>query len=136
MKQLNERQYALYMYLLDKGDQWTTQDNIAYDLSWFYDYHETENFHDTSCRAVMTSDIRKINDSGEVEKIIISSKKGVKLANEEEFSKYINKQYASVFRRLQRVRVKEKKGKAHFNITFDENAEFDIVDSLIKKCEE
>jgi hypothetical protein len=108
---------------------------VAYALSEYYGYYESDNFHDTYCRILMTDDIRKINDSNEVEKIIISSNKGIKLANEEEFSKYISKQYASVFRRLKRIRDKEKKGKAHYNITFDENAELGIVESLLKKYE-
>lgn len=133
MKLLNCRQIRLYVYLLDKGDQWTSQENVAYDLSEYYGYYESDNFHDTYCRMLITNDIRKINESNEVEKIIISSSKGIKLANEEEFAKYISKQYASVFRRLKRVRDKEKKGKAHYNITFDENAEIEVVESLLTK---
>lgn len=133
MKQLNERQYALYNYLLQRGDQWTTQENVAYDLSFYYDYYWCENFHDTNCRQVITNDIRTINNSQEIEKVIISSKKGIKLANEEEFNKHISREYASVFRRLQRVRLKDKKGKAHYSIVFEENGDFDVIESLLKK---
>lgn len=135
MTKLNERQIALYEYLERKGDKWTTQQDVAFDLMEDYFFYTSEIFHDSHARILMTKDIRAINDSAECEKIIISSSKGIKLANEEEFSKYISKQYASVFRRLQRVRTKEKKGKAHYNITFDENAEFDTVESLLRKLE-
>lgn len=133
MKQLNERQTLLYTYLLQKGDQWTTQENVAYDLSHCYNYYWSENFHDTGCRHIMTNDIRAINDSDEIEKVIISSSKGIKLANEEEFAKYISKEYASVFQKLQRVRAKEKKGKAHYNVVFEENGETEVIESLLRK---
>lgn len=138
---ITERQKALYEYLEGRGDDWTLQGEVACDLNDYYNInyyflaHDYSEFHDTPIRSLMTRDIRAINDSDEFEKIIISSSKGIKLANEEEFSKFISKQYASVFRRLQRVRTKEKKGKAHYNILFNENAEFDTVESLLRKFE-
>lgn len=134
---MNERQKALYEYLERLGDRWESQLDVAISLSNYYDTHLlfAETFHDSATRSLMTRDIRAINESNEFEKIIISSSKGIKLANEQEFNKYISKQYASVFRRLQRVRIKERKGKAHYNITFDENADFDVVESLLRKVE-
>lgn len=135
---MNERQRDLYHFLEELGDEWVTQMDLAYALNNWYDtsrFCNNEDFHNTDARCIMTRDIREINESNEFEKIIISSSKGIKLANEEEFAKYISKLYASVFRRLQRVRTKEKKGKANYNITFDENADFDVVESLLKKFE-
>lgn len=117
---MNERQKALYEYLLEKGDTWTPQAQIGRDIP---DYANGEayvcprDYHNTHERGVLTKDIRAINDSDEVEKIIISSSKGVKLANEEEFSRYISSQYASVFRRLSRVRRKHKKANLHNQLT-------------------
>ncbi len=135
---MNERQRALYEFLEQEGDKWTTQMDLAFALDGWYNTAEfcgEMDFHNTPVRCLMTRDIQAINENPNFEKIIISSSKGIKLANEEEFAKYISKQYASVFRKLQRVRIKEKKGKAHYRITFDENAEIDTVESLLKKFE-
>ena len=133
---MNERQKALYEYLERLGDRWESQLDVALSLNHYYNtqgWAGVLDFHNCNARILMTNDIRDINESNEFEKIIISSKRGIKLANEQEFNKYISKQYAGVFRRLQRLRIKERKGKANYNITFDENADFDVVESLLRK---
>jgi hypothetical protein len=135
---MNERQRDLYAFLEERGDKWITQMDLVFALDGWYDvsaFCNEVDFHNSSVRILMTRDIREINESSECEKVIISSSKGIKLANEEEFAKYISKQYASVLRMLQRVRIKERKGQAHYNITFDENAEIDTVESLLSKYE-
>lgn len=111
MKQLNDRQIALYHYLESRGDQWTLQKDVANDLTWYYPLFENEAFHDSKARFIMTADIQEINDNEEIKKIIISGRRGIKLANEAEFSRYIKSQYKSVFRKLKRIRIKEKKGR-------------------------
>lgn len=110
----NVRQQILYNYLEQRGDQWTTQEQVAKELMELYDtksvFFNEVNFHDSKARHIMTRDIQIINESDHFPKIIISGAKGIKLANEKEFSTYIKSQYASVFRRLKRVRGKERKG--------------------------
>ena len=62
------------------------------------------------------------------EKIIISNSKGMKLATEEEFYKYINNQYRAIFRKLKRVREIERKARRNNQITFMGN----FVEAFLK----
>ena len=102
---LNSRQWSLYRYLKDKGDQWTKQEQIAADLEHVYiDDDWNKAFHDSKARHQMTADIRAINQSDYIQKPILSSGKGVKIANEKEFDLYIGSNINAVIRRLKRLK--------------------------------
>lgn len=113
--ELNARQWALYDHLKNNPDRHMTQLEIVRKLWEHYDpFREfvgitDVNFHDSPARHLLTNDIRAINKSDVIQKIIISSNKGVKIANREEFEKYINAEFASIFRKLARTRQKAKK---------------------------
>ena len=108
--ELNARQWALYNLLKNTPDKCWTQLEIAYTLREFYDTSfYNDQFHDSPTRHQLTKDIRTINKSEVIQKIIISNNKGVKIANREEFEKYISAEFASIFRRLERTRQKAKK---------------------------
>ena len=111
--ELNARQWALYNLLKNNPDRYMTQQEIAYMLP---DFFSTEDlvladvpFHDSHARHLLTKDIRAINKSEVIQKVIISNNKGVKIANSAEFEKYINAEFASIFRKLARTRQKAKK---------------------------
>lgn len=111
---LTERQIALLEHLQANCGRFLTQYEIAMALPQWYPvdaFMLDREFHDSRARLQLTFDIRAINASADVQQIIISSNKGVKLASAEEFEKYIAKQYAAVFRRLNRIRIKERKGR-------------------------
>lgn len=103
MGELNSRQWKLYGYLKERGDKWTAQVNIAIDLSDEYGGFDCDNFHDCSARHLMTDDIRAINASDVIQKIIISSPKGIKLASKDDFAGYLKRQYAALWRRKKRI---------------------------------
>ena len=108
--ELNARQWALYNLLKNNPDKYLTQIEIAYALREFYDTSfYNDQFHDSAARHTLTADIRTINKSDVIQKIIISNSKGVKIANREEFEKYISAEFASIFRKLARTRQKAKK---------------------------
>ena len=108
--ELNARQWALYNLLKNTPDRCWTQIEIAYKLREFYDTSFcNDQFHDSPTRHQLTKDIRTINNSEVIQKIIISNNKGVKIANREEFEKYISAEFASIFRKLERTRQKAKK---------------------------
>ena len=133
---LNDRQKALYDYLVNKGDQWTKQEQVAYDLFEHYDIRTLcfgVDFHNSTARHIMTKDIQVINDSEEIQKIILSGAKGVKISTEQEFNKYIKRQYISVFKRLNRVRKKERKGSLNGQTVFGEK--FAFVDAFLNENE-
>lgn len=120
---MEHRHRALYEYLLDKGDVWTPQDEVARDLYEYFGngqaYFVPKEYHDTLERQVLSKTIAEINETFEYEKIIISSCKGIKLANEEEFVRYIKNHYRSIFKKLKRIRIMEKKGNANGQINFN-----------------
>lgn len=106
---LTTAQIALYTYLDYRGNQYTTLSDIAKALPEFYPQTDGKNFHDTIARQRITKDIRVLNESDDIEKIIISTNSGVKIATELEFSRSIGKEYAAVFRKLNRLRKKSAK---------------------------
>lgn len=107
---LNSRQFRLYDYLKSRGDQWTTQFQIVSDLTELYGYADYDNFHDSANRHQLTNDIRMINESDYLPKPILSSGKGVKIANEREFDLYISANINSVVNRLKRLKKLAQKG--------------------------
>ncbi len=122
--ELNSRQWALYNALKEQGDEWKVQAEIA-TLIPDYNYDGSEDwrlFHDSPARHMMTADIRTINESAVIQKVIISSGKGIKIANKEEFDRYIRKEISAAVRRLLRAKLKAKKGNldGQMRITFGE----------------
>ena len=109
MNELNARQWRLYNAIKARGDEWTKQREIAELLPDLYPITEGRLFHDSGARLLMTKDIREINKSDVIQKIIISSAQGVKLANKEEARAYIAGKFSAVFDSLERVRKLERK---------------------------
>lgn len=108
--ELNARQWALYNLLKNNPDRYLTQLSIVYALREYYDISfYNDQFHDSNARHTLTKDIRAINKSDVIQKVIISTSKGVKIASSAEFEKYINAEFASIFRKLARTRQKAKK---------------------------
>lgn len=131
--ELNSRQWKLYNLLKEKGDEWTYQATLAAEIPE-YNYGKNEDFstfHDCHARHLMTADIRAINDSGVIQKIIISSPKGIKLANKEEFDRYIRKEIMAAVRRLMRAKHKAEKGSRDGQMRIVFNAERDTVKAFI-----
>lgn len=119
---MNERQEALYKYLVSRGQDWTTHAEIARELYQYYGNAECclepKDYHNSTERTLITRDCREISTSTECEKIIISSSKGVKIANEAEFDKYIKNQYKATIRKLARIYKMAKKGNRNGQIDF------------------
>ena len=92
---MNERQQKLYQFLLDKSstNQYISKEKICYNLPKFYPrFEEKSNEHNSRSFALIRRDVRAINRS-DVEKIVVSSKKGYKIANKEEAIEFINKRF-------------------------------------------
>lgn len=107
--ELNNRQWALYNLLKNNPDTYFKQIDIVNELKEHYRFTDNINFHDSNARITLTKDIRAINESSVIQKIIISNQKGVKLASREEFEQYIKAEYAMIFRKLKRTRQKARK---------------------------
>lgn len=131
--ELNARQWKLYNLLKEKGDEWTYQATLAAEIPE-YKYDGEEDFalfHDSAVRMQMTADIRAINDSSVIQKVIISSPKGIKLANKDEFDRYIRKEIMAAVRRLMRAKRKAAKGSRDGQMRIVFNSERDTVKAFI-----
>lgn len=133
MQKLTSRQWTLYNYLKERGDEWTHQLQIAIDLPEYLDITNDRSvtFHDSGIRQRITKDIRAINGSDVIQKIIMSSPKGIKLANEEEFDRYIRKEIMSAVRRLMRAKHKAEKGNRNGQMRLVFNSERDTIKAFI-----
>lgn len=133
--ELTNRQWKLYEYLKERGDEWTTQYDTAVSLAtmsgYYTEFGDAEDFHDSAARIQMTKDIRAINDSDVIQKIIMSSPKGIKLANKEEFDRYIRKEIGAAVRRLMRTKRKAAKGNLDGQMRIVFNSERDTIKSFI-----
>ena len=133
---LTPRQWALYNFLKERGDVWTTQIDIAYALKNHYDTSFTDDkFHDSRARLQITMDIRALNDSDVIQKIIIPSSKGVKIATEDEWQKSIKRDYISVFKKLDRIRKKERKGQMDGQTRLVFKSERDTIEAYLREGE-
>lgn len=131
--ELNSRQWALYNYLKDKGDEWTCQWQIALEIPEYgYDGDGlAAAFHDSTARHLLTKDIQAINKSNVIQKIILSSPKGIKLASDSDFDVYIRSQYAALWRRKERLDQIAKKGKKDGQMRIVFGSERDTIKSFI-----
>lgn len=108
--ELNQRQWAVYNLLKNNPDRYMTQIEIVYGLKEYYDTSfYNDQFHDSKARHMLTADIRTINKSDVIQKVVISTPKGIKIASSAEFEQYINAEFAAIFRKLARTRQKARK---------------------------
>ena len=99
------RRDYLYIFLLENGDQWVSQEDIYYAMHEEYPDWTFGQFHDSTARHMITEDIRAINADHAFEKMIIHGSKGVKIATKDEADRFIKSQTVAVFKKLKRIRT-------------------------------
>lgn len=103
------RQEALYDFLLARGDKWTSMEQTT-DSIPMYPTYTRSTYHNSTSRRLLTRDIEAVNSADKFEKIIVSGKYGIKLANENDFQKFLKSEFGEIFRKLKRVRTIARKG--------------------------
>lgn len=99
---LNERQLKLYNYLLNRSD-WANRVEILDDLKEVYDYTPSGSLYNNSAASLLTRDIKELNNSPDVRKLIIyNSKLGIKIAEKEEAKDFLMKNFTDNIRRMQK----------------------------------
>lgn len=126
--ELNSRQWALYNYLKERGDEWTHAVDIAKDV---YGFSGTK-FIGSGTQRTIAKDIQVINESDVIQKIILSHRThGIKIANEAEFDLYIRKEIMSTVRKLMRAKYKANKGNRDGQMRITFGTERDTVKAFI-----
>lgn len=110
---LTPRQWKLYEFLKENTDKWLTQYEIVQILSDVYGKFtgDSKLFHDNNIRYDLTEDIRKINQSDVIQKIILSSGQGIKIADEEEYRVWSLRKWLSIKAMIKRLAWKDNKAK-------------------------
>lgn len=86
---LTTRQWQLYRFLkkMAKEDRFISKKEICENLKKYYEYKEEQK---RLCRSI-ERDVRIINDSNEIQKIIVSNPEGYKIGNKDEVMEYLKK---------------------------------------------
>lgn len=103
------RQEALYCFLLARGDKWTSMEQTTDSILQYPAYFKA-NYHNSTARRLLTRDIEAVNSADKFDKIIVSGKHGIKLANESDFDRFLKSEFKEIFAKLRRVRRIAQKG--------------------------
>ena len=102
LKEKMARQEALYNFLLNRGDLWTSMERCT-DCINLYPAFFTGYYHNSNARRELTDDIAAINRDPKYQKIIIHGNEGIKLATEEEAISYLKSRKKEAIRMLSLV---------------------------------
>ena len=133
-QKLNERQLKLASYLEMYKDRWIKRQQILHDLFYIYGIDNTNIYYSTS-GSVLTKDIRALNESETFEYLIINnSKKGVKIANQEELEQSLMNEKINILKKLKRLWNKIDKANKNGQIKMMENyVDLKVVKTFIKE---
>ena len=99
---INQRQLTLYNYLLNR-EGWANRVDILNDLKDVYEYEPNGNLYKNRAASLLTKDIKMLNNSPEIRKLIIyNSKLGIKIAEKEEAKDFLMKNFTDNIRRMQK----------------------------------
>jgi hypothetical protein len=132
---LTPRQWRLYDLLKDNSHRWITQLEIQKTMSGDYpDYDGQQNFHDCNARYDISEDIRKINESDVIQKIILSSSTGIKIANADEYRVWSQNKWKSLKQQISRLAWKDHKSRldGQMKLVFGESMERDYYETFVK----
>lgn len=123
MKYTNEentaRQEALYRFLLSRGDAWTSMAQATDSVKEYPAFFPGKSYHNSTARRLLTWDIEQINGNDGFQKIIVSGSRGIKIATETEFEKFLHAELREVFRKLKRLRRLARKGSRNQQIDLE-----------------
>lgn len=128
MSELTPRQWKLYNFLKEQED-WVKQEHISSSLPDLYGTDETP-FHDTIARINITNDIRAIKNSDVIQKIVISSAKGVKIATQDDFGIYFDHKLKALKKQIKLLYKQLKKAQLNNQTRIVFNSERDFIEAF------
>ena len=90
-KGLNTRQWDLYNYLKENYAEGIYISK--YEICQALPYHYNFNVNETRMCRLLENDVRIINNSDIIQKIIVSNKHGYKIGNDAEITEYLNRRF-------------------------------------------
>lgn len=128
MSELTTRQWKLYEFLKSQED-WVKQEHISSSLPDLYGTDETP-FHDTMARMHITNDIRAIKKSDIIQKIVISTTKGVKIATQDDFGIYFDHKLKALKKQMKLLYKQLKKAQLNNQTRIVYNSERDFIEAF------
>jgi hypothetical protein len=128
--ELTPRQWELYIFLKKNCDRYVHLKDIAVEVYGF-DLDNLHDFGNSGARRSITADITAINDSAVIQKIIITSPRGVKLATKDEVQSFLNTKYKTAIQAFRRARNFKKKVSRDGQMRIVFNSERDTVKTFI-----
>lgn len=96
--------------VLEFHNRWMKQEEVLKAMGDFYPHIKVGTYaHNSYARCLLTKDIQEINSTTHLNRIIIHSPKGIKVATEEEAMTYLHNQYKETLSKLKRIKKMEKK---------------------------
>jgi hypothetical protein len=132
---LTPRQWRLYDLLKDNTQRWITQLEIQKTMNSDYpNYDGGKNFHDTKARNDISEDIRDINQSDVIQKIILSSTSGIKIATADEYRLWSQNKWKSLKQQISRLAWKDHKSRldGQMKLVFGDSMERDYYEAFVK----
>lgn len=125
-----ERQAALYDYLLSRGNNWTSMEQVTDSVN-LYPAFFLGYYHNSFARRLLTMDIRDINESDTFNKIIVSGGRGIKLGTEKETEHFIRSEIKEALSKLKVARKLMRKCSRDQQITLDG----EIKEAFLRVCD-
>ena len=126
---MNTRQYDLYNFLKDNyaDGRYISKKEICEALPKYYVFKSDTNRHNVD----IEQDIREINNWENMQKCIVSNKKGYKIGNEEECNEYLKRRFNTTLKTLKQLySIKKRLEKnGQYRLVFGE--ERNIIESFI-----
>lgn len=126
---MNTRQFKLYEFLKNNYEdgRFISKKEICEALPEFYTFKSDTNRHNVD----IEKDIREINDWENMQKCIVSNKKGYKIGSEEECNEYLSRRFDSIFKSLKSLHAIKKRleQNGQFRLVFGK--ERNIIESFI-----
>lgn len=138
MKQtkLTTRQWLLYAYLKDHKNEWKQLEEILCDreLRALYPLpRPTTEFNNRADRRQLTDDITALKNSDVIQVIILSnSKKGIKIASEEEYLEMLQKEKISCLKKLKQTYKQLEKASLNNQMRLVFGREKNVIESLFR----
>ena len=129
MSELTPRQWHLYEFLKQQND-WVKQEHISSSLPEYSVTEKDTPFHDTMARLNITNDIRAIKKSDVIQKIIISSGKGVKIATQDDFGIYFDHKLKALKKHMKLLYKQLKKAQLNNQTRIVYNSERDFIEAF------
>lgn len=135
-KELNSRQWKLYVYLKKQTDYVSLRQILKDIPEYEFNQDSKSEFNNSAARRMLTDDLQKIKEDPIIQKVLLTSSKGVKLASSMEEAKvYFEKEEIRLAKEWKRLWLSKRKAMQDTQTYMVFNSERGIVEAFNKVME-